>query len=279
MGGGRPAAALSPPTLCWHPVKEQTLSHVLNQVEDGVMRLTLNRPEKKNALTVAMYQDLTAGLRQAHKDPAVRVVLVSGAKDVFAAGNDLVDFMKTPPTGMDSPVVQFLVALSELPKPIICAVAGPAIGIGTTMLLHADLVYADDSARFRMPFVNLGLCPEGASSYLLPRLMGRPRASELLFFGEDFSASRALELGLLTAVVPTGKLAGFAWDRAVRLARQPPNSLRATKDLLRRHTVEQIKAALKQEGDVFAERVRSDEAMEAFSAFFEKRTPDFSRFE
>lgn len=252
--------------------------HILTRRDGGVLTITIHRADKKNALTVAMYQGLVAALRGAAADDAVRAVVLTGSGGSFTAGNDLADFMNAPPAGMDSPVVQFLVALVEMPKPILVAVQGPAVGVGTTMLLHCDLIYADETARFRMPFVDLGLVPEGASSYLLPRIMGAPRAAELLMFSEVFDARKAKEVGLINDVLPAATLLADVQARAATLAAKAPASLRATKDLLRRGTREQVLRALKEEGDIFIERLRSEEAAEAFTAFFEKRKPDFSRF-
>jgi enoyl-CoA hydratase/carnithine racemase len=254
-------------------------SPILSQVSDQVLTLTLNRADKKNALTVEMYKELVAAMQSGVADPKVRVIVLQGTGGVFTAGNDLGDFIQNPPVGMDSPVMQFLLALVDCPKPVLAAVQGPAVGIGTTLLLHCDLVWADDSARFRMPFVSLGLCPEGASSYLLPRIMGHARAAELLMFGDAFDAQTALTLGLITGVRPAATLLSDVHERARTLAQKPPASIRATKDLMRRFPLADVKKALKQEGDLFAERVRGEEAIEAFGAFFDKRAPDFSRFE
>ncbi|MEW5852894.1 MAG: enoyl-CoA hydratase [Myxococcota bacterium] len=253
-------------------------SPITTRQDGGVLTITFNRPDKKNALTVAMYQLAVRAIREANNDKSVRALVLTGAGGSFTAGNDLADFMNVPPAGLDSPVIQFLLSLVELEKPILCAVQGPAIGIGTTLLLHCDLVYADETAKFRLPFVDLGLVPEGASSFLLPRIMGAPRASELLYFSEVFDARKAKELGLITDVIPADRLATEVQTRAATLAQKPPASLRATKKLLRAGTREQVMRALKEEGDIFVERLRSEEAMEAFSAFFEKRKPDFSRF-
>jgi enoyl-CoA hydratase/carnithine racemase len=245
--------------------------------QDGVLTVTLNRPEKKNALTVAMYEALVQALRGAVADKAVRVVTVQGSAGTFTAGNDLGDFMNQPPTGMDSPVIQFLLELSECPKPVLAAVCGPAVGIGVTMLLHCDMVWADPTARFRMPFVNLGLCPEGASSYLLPRLVGPARAAELLMLGDVFDAAAAEKMGLINSVVPAEQLHAHVAERARALAQRAPEALRATKDLVRRPMRDAIRRALKEEGDLFVARLGSDEAREALTAYFEKRAPDFSR--
>ena len=178
------------------------MSDILIHLEDGVQTLTLNRAARKNALTGAMYTQMSEALEQAATDPAVRVLVLQGDTAVFCAGNDLNDFLNNPPVGADSPVLRFLRAIASFPKPLLAAVCGPAVGIGTTMLLHCDLVYAGDNAAFSMPFVNLGLCAEGASSLVLAQLMGHQRAAEALLLGEPFYAEAALEAGLINKVLP-----------------------------------------------------------------------------
>ena len=252
--------------------------HVAVEDADGVRHLVLDRPEKKNALTRAMYARLADALVEAAEDPAVRVVVLSGRGGAFTGGNDLGDFMQDPPTGPDSPVFRFLSAAVGFPKPLVAAVEGAAIGIGTTVLLHCDLAYADAGAVFKMPFVDLGLVPEAASSLLLPRLAGQARAAELLMFGEAFSAETAREIGLVNAVVG-GDVAGHALERARALAQKPPAALRQTKALLRRASSGEVGETIAHEGRLFVERLGSPEAAEAFTAFFEKRAPDFSSFE
>lgn len=243
----------------------------------GVLHLALDRPEKKNALTRAMYAALADALADAADDPAVRVAVLSGRGGAFTGGNDLGDFMQDPPTGPESPVFRFLSAAVGFPKPLVAAVEGPAVGIGTTILLHCDLAYAAPGAVLKMPFVDLGLVPEAASSLLLPRLAGPARAAELLLFGEAFSAETAREVGLVNAVVD-GDVVAHALERARALARKPPEAVRQTKALLRRSTADAVGETIAYEGRLFVERLGSPEAQEAFSAFFEKRAPDFSRF-
>jgi enoyl-CoA hydratase/carnithine racemase len=256
-----------------------TDEHVVREMSDRVLTLRLARPDKKNALTQSMYEALTDGLAHAAESPAVRVVLLRGTDGVFTSGNDLTDFMQSPPSKLDSPVGRFLEALVELPKPIVAAVDGAAIGVGTTMLLHCDLVYAAEDTRFALPFTTLGLSPEAASTLLLPLLCGRARASELLLLGERFDAGTAKELGLVNAVLAPDELHAHARARATALAALPPASVRATKRLIGDAGREAVRAALQREGEVFFERLRSPEAAEAMKAFFERRAPDFSRFE
>ena len=252
---------------------------VTTRTENGVLRVAIRRPEKKNALTLAMYEALSAAVRHAESDAAARVLLLHGTDGVFTAGNDLSDFVLHPPQDEESPVFQFLQAISTAAKPIVAAVAGPAIGIGTTLLLHCDLVYAAPSARFSLPFVSLGLCPEAASSYLLPRIVGHPRAAELLLFGEPFPAEVAREMGLVNGVVPEDELLTHAVERAETLAAQPPASVRLTKRLLKADAAERTQATIREEAQHFLRRLQSPEAAEAFTAFFEKRPPDFSQFD
>lgn len=252
---------------------------ILKSLADRVLTLQLNRPEKKNALTVAMYQNLADALRDAANDNAVRAVLIRGTDGCFTAGNDLFDFMQNPPTGEDAPVGQFLDAIATFPKPLVAMVDGIAIGIGTTLLLHCDLVYASDAARFRLPFVNLGLCPEAGSSLLLPRLAGTARASELLLLGREFGAEEAREIGLVNAVRPVGALEDLVQERLQALVAQPPAAVRASKAQIRAQDRDAIAQVMRAEFAEFMARLMSPEAAEAFQAFAEKRAPDFSAFE
>ncbi|MCS6844756.1 MAG: enoyl-CoA hydratase [Caldilineales bacterium] len=252
--------------------------HILTHQQDGILRIQFNRPEKKNAITLAMYEAMTAALGQAEADPQVRVVLFTGSDDCYTAGNDLKDFLESPPTGRDSPVFRFLKALIAAEKPVMAAVQGIAVGIGTTMLLHCDLVYAGATARFQFPFVNLALTPEAGSSLLLPQLVGHRRAAELLMLGEMFDAETARTLGLVNAVYPPEALADAAWQVARRLAAKPPASVRLTKRLLKRAVLPALEEAMAEEGKHFLTRLRSEEAREAMQAILERRAPDFSRF-
>ena len=251
--------------------------YVKTTTSEGVTTLTLARSEKKNALTVDMYVAMAQTVRDFNQDESARVLHLRGEGGSFTAGNDLMDFMNTPPAGDDSPVIQFLVALTECEKPILVEVSGPAIGIGVTMLLHCDLIYADETATFRMPFVDLGLVPEGASSLLLPQMMGFAKAGELFYFSKKFGAQQAEQIGLITGVVSAGDLHEHCIHQARTLAKKAPAAVKMTKDLLRRHSREDVRRALSEEGALFMQQLQSAEAREAFTAFFEKREPDFSK--
>jgi len=245
---------------------------------NGVATIEIARPEKKNALTAAMYQAMADALRAAADDSAVRAVLITGQPGVFTSGNDLEDFMQRPPQGADSPVAQFMRALLEIDKPVVAAVTGAAIGIGTTMLLHCDFVYVSDEARLAMPFVGLGLVPEYASSLLMPALMGHRRTAEKLLLGDPFTAEVAVECGLAYAVQPASEVVNHARRVAERFNALPPGAVRDTKRLMRRAGREPTLQAMATEGEIFGSRLRSPEASEAFQAFFQKRKPDFSKF-
>ena len=247
-------------------------------VHQGVATIEIARPEKKNALTAAMYQAMADALRAAADDATVRAVLITGQPGVFTSGNDLEDFMQRPPQGADSPVAQFMRALLEIDKPVVAAVTGAAIGIGTTMLLHCDFVYVSDEARLATPFVSLGLVPEYASSLLMPTLMGQRRAAEKLLLGDPFNAETAVEVGLANAVLPAGEVVNHARRVAERFNALPPGAVRDTKRLMRRAGRDATLQAMSAEGEIFGTRLRSPEAKEAFQAFFEKRRPDFSKF-
>lgn len=252
---------------------------ILVHTEAGVRTVKLNRVDKKNSITQAMYGAMAAALTSAAADDAVRVVVLQGDATVFSAGNDIGDFLSRQGAGdglpQQSPVFQFLHALADFPKPLIAAVAGPAVGIGTTMLLHCDLVYAGDNAAFSVPFVNLGLCPEAASSLLLPRLMGYQRAAEALLLGEPFMAEAALEVGLVNRVVPPTEVNGVAQAQAAKLAAKPLSALVETKRLMKGGQRDAIKAQMAEEGQSFGRMLAQPAAREAFTAFMEKRKPDF----
>jgi enoyl-CoA hydratase/carnithine racemase len=244
---------------------------LLTHLEAGVLTLTFNRPQKKNAFTSEMYDAAARALLDADANDAVRVVVLTGAGGAFTAGNDLKDFLEKPPTGEDSPVFRFLRALAHHSRPVVAGVDGVAVGIGTTLLLHCDYVVASERALFSMPFVNLGLSPEGASSVLLPRVAGMALASELLMFGEPFDAPTALRAGLINQVVLEATLAEVVQKRAAALAAKPVESLRLTKRLLREPVRAAVDDALSREGAHFVQRLGSAEAREAFNAFLAKK--------
>jgi enoyl-CoA hydratase/carnithine racemase len=245
---------------------------------NGVATIEIARPEKKNALTVEMYQAMTDALLDAQGDAAVRAVLITGQPGIFTSGNDLEDFMRRPRAGDDSPVFQFMRALIACDKPVVAAVTGAAIGIGTTMLLHCDFVYVADDARLAMPFVALGLVPEFASSLIVPQLMGQRRAAEKLLLGDPFTAETAVECGIANAVLPAGEVVAHARRVAERFNALPPGSVSETKRLLRAPQASALLATIKAEVEVFGRRLMSPEAREAMSAFLEKRKPDFTKF-
>ncbi|UCH18765.1 MAG: enoyl-CoA hydratase [Burkholderiales bacterium] len=247
-------------------------------VLNGVATIEIARPEKKNAITAAMYEAMTEAIAAAGDDAAVRALLVTGQPGVFTSGNDIEDFLQRPPRDENAPVFQFMRALIDCEKPVVVAVTGAAIGIGTTLLMHADLVYVSDEARLAMPFVTLGLVPEFASSLLAPQIMGRARAAEKLLLGEPFTGAEAVELGLANAVLPAGEVVNHARRVAERFNALPPGAVRDAKRLLRASQREATLATVRAEGEIFGARLRSPEAMEAFQAFLQKRKPDFSRF-
>jgi enoyl-CoA hydratase/carnithine racemase len=253
------------------------MTDILTERSGGILRVELHRPEKKNAMTGAMYTQLANILIDAAKDGETRVVLWHGAGDDFCAGNDAGEFLKGPPGLGESPQMQLMHAFVGFEKPIVAAVQGAAVGGGTTMLTHCDVVYASETARFQLPFINLALTPEFGSSYSLPARIGHLRAAELFLLGERFSAARAAELGLVTRVVPDDGLFATAMETAQKLAAKPGGALQASKRLLKRGFIDQIKAAIDAEGQEFSERLRSAEAKEALSAFLEKRPPNFTK--
>ena len=253
------------------------MSDILVHTEDGVTTLTFNRLDKKNSITSAMYAAMADAVEQAAADAAVRVLLIQGDATIFSAGNDLGDFLNAPPAGEESPVFRFMQALSGFGKPVVAAVCGPAVGIGTTLLFHCDLVVAGDNAAFSMPFVNLGLCPEFGSSMLVPQMFGYHRAAEALLLGEPFMAEAALEVGLVNRVVPPTECNGIARALARKLAAKPLSALIETKRLLRKSQLAQLPERIAEEGASFRRMLREPAAREAFSAFMAKRKPDFSK--
>jgi enoyl-CoA hydratase/carnithine racemase len=253
------------------------MSDILIHPDAGITTLTFNRLDKKNSITQAMYAAMADALEAAAADAGTRVVVFQGHETVFSAGNDLGDFLHSPRSGQDAPVFRFLRALSGFAKPVVAAVCGPAVGIGTTMLFHCDLVYAGDNAAFSMPFVNLGLCPEAASSLLVPQALGYHRAAEALMLGEPFLAEAALEMGLVNRVVPPSEANALARAVAVRLAAKPASSLMETKRLMKQGQAAAVARQIETEGEVFGRMLHEPAAKEAFSAFLDKRKPDFSR--
>lgn len=255
---------------------EDSTKHVLVDSQDGIMRIQLNRPEKKNALTFAMYHTMADAFTQADQDNQIRVVFLTGTENCFCAGNDLVDF-KNISLGKERFRNPFVPAISQAKKPIIAVVSGVAIGIGTTMLLHCDLIFAGTKAVFHLPFVNLGLCPELGSSLLLPLLVGHQRAAEIFLLGQPFSAQTAHEIGIVNHVCPEEELMATALEKARQLATQPTGALCLTKALMKRGREAALMAAIEEESIEFEKRLTSPEAKEAFQAFLERRKPDFSR--
>jgi len=243
-----------------------------------VLTIEIARPEKKNALTQAMYTAMAEALEAANTDAGVRAVLITGQPGIFTSGNDIDDFMQRPPQGEDTPVARFMRALLDCDKPVVAAVTGAAVGIGTTLLLHCDLVYVSDEARLAMPFVSLGLVPEYASSLVLPALIGHVKASEKLMLGEPFSGSDAVDCGIANAVLPAGEVVNHARRMAERFNALAPGAVADTKRLMRAPQRARIREVMAAEGALFGQRLRSPEATEAFQAFFQKRKPDFSKF-
>jgi enoyl-CoA hydratase/carnithine racemase len=252
------------------------VTDIVTEKSGGILRVELNRPAKKNALTTSMYKSLAEIFITANDDAAVRVVLWHGAGDDFCAGNDVGDFLNHPPTRGQIPQAPLMDAFVAFDKPIVAAVQGAAIGGGTTMLTHCDFVYAGESARFQMPFVNLGLVPEFGSSFSIPARIGHLRAAELILLGELFTAARAAELGLVTRVIPDAELFAAATALAHKLAAKPARALQASKRLIKQASIGALKEAIKVEDREFVERLGTAEAKEAFTAFLEKRPPDFT---
>jgi len=253
------------------------MDDIITEHSGSVLRVELNRPTKRNAMTSSMYVRLADVFNDAAKDERTRVVLWHGAGDSFCAGNDVEDFLKNPPGPGESPQARLMNALLDFDKPLIAAVQGAAIGGGTTMLTHCDFVYAGESAKFQMPFVNLAVVPEFGSSFSVPARIGHLRAAELILLGLPFDAQRALNLGLVTQVVPDQNLLATATETARQLAAKPASALQASKRLMKRPFREQIKAAMATENEVFSAQVRSEDAKEALTAFLEKRRPHFNK--
>ncbi|CAB1059769.1 Enoyl-CoA hydratase (EC [Olavius sp. associated proteobacterium Delta 1] len=258
---------------------DNACTEIVTEIRDRILRLRINRPEKKNALTRAMYAAMADAIARADDDNGIRAVFLHGTADCFTAGNDLKDFQAFRQDGNNKDVSNFLATISRAEKPIVAAVGGVAVGVGTTMLLHCDLVYAGEGANFILPFVALGLCPEAASSFLLPKLVGHKCASELLLLGEPLTAAKACEIGLVNAVYPDAEFIEKAYIQTKKLVQQPPASVRITKALLKRPVSQYIDDTMAEERKHFSERLNAGECDEAFTAFFERRKPDFSRFD
>jgi enoyl-CoA hydratase/carnithine racemase len=266
-----------------NPIEErqEMNQEVVTRQADGIFAIQMNRPEKKNAITQNMYALMAEGLRAADQDNATRVVVLHGSQNIFTSGNDIKDFQArataTEESGFSNSAA-FFEAILSLRKPLIAAVQGYAIGIGTTMLLHCDLVYAGKNTIFSLPFVNLGLCPEFGSSYLLPQLAGHQRAAELFLLGERFSPEQARQVGIVNQVFDDAVLMDKVMEIARSLACKSPSALMATKKLMKGHGAQRVREAIKADGEVFGALVKGPEAQEAFAAFATKRAPDFSKF-
>ena len=251
---------------------------LLRHQEGALLTITLNRSQRKNAFTQAMYQSFTQWIEEAGQDNSVRVMVIQGDITAFSAGNDIEDFVRSidePDTGL-KPVFAFLKALAQFPKPILASVCGPAVGIGTTMLLHCDLVYAGDNAVFALPFVNLGLCPEAGSSLLLPAMFGYHRTAEALLTGDAFYAEAALEVGLINKIVPPTEANEAVQTLARKLAAKPARAVLETKRLMKMGNLPEILQRIDEEAQLLESLLREPAAKEAFTAFLEKRKPDFS---
>ncbi|ALN18399.1 enoyl-CoA hydratase [Ectopseudomonas mendocina] len=253
--------------------------HLLIERDGGLLTLRMHRPDKKNALTRAMYAGMAETLDQAERDPSVRVVLLTGGEDCFTSGNDVADFIQAPPSGLNSEVFHFMRALFDFSKPVVAAVAGPAVGIGTTLLLHCDLVYVARGAQLKMPFVNLGLCPEYGSSLILPRLLGHARAAELLLLGQSFTGEQAAAWGIANQALDDGAATlSKAREMALRFLQLAPSAVVDSKRLMRAPGREELRRVIEEEGALFGQRLRSPEAIEALTAFMQRRPADFTRF-
>lgn len=246
------------------------------QVEAGVLTVWFNRLDRKNAITTAMYATMADALASADSDPSLRVAVLQGHDSIFTAGNDLADFQKGAP-GDDSPVFRFVHSIARFSKPLLAAVCGPAVGVGTTMLFHCDMVYAGENAAFSMPFVNLGLCPEAASSLLAPQTFGYHRAAEALLLGEQMSAQAAFDVGLVNKILPVSEVNAYAQAQARKLTAKPMSSLLEIKRLMKKGQHAAVSQQMTDESSSFRRMLVQPAAMEAFAAFIEKRKPDFSK--
>ena len=258
-------------------ITSPSIAEILSHIDAGVMTLTINRLDKKNSITADMYSAMADAVESAQQDSSVHALVIQGHETIFSAGNDIGDFLNKPPSAPDAPVFRFLHGMASFTKPLVAAVCGPAVGIGTTMLLHCDLIYAGDNAAFSMPFVNLGLCPEAASSLLVPQLMGYPRAAEALLLGEPFSAETALEMGLINRIVPPLEANALAQQQARKLAAKPLSALIETKRLMKKFNASLVPERIAEEALSFGRMLSEPAAREAFTAFMQKRKPDFSK--
>jgi enoyl-CoA hydratase/carnithine racemase len=249
--------------------------NIISHIDERIGYIQINRPERKNALTSAMYQTMADTLKSYDTDNNVRVILLHGLIDMFCAGNDLQDFLQNPVTDNEAPVVQFLFALRDLQKPLVIAVNGVAVGVGVTMLLHADLVVVADDSKFQLPFINLALCPEAGSSLLLTQRAGYLRSAEKLMLGEFFNAQEALEMGITNRIMPHVEVLRYAQHQARHLAEKSPQAMRATKALLKSANTDALRSAMDAELLNFGQLLRGNDSREAMTAFFEKRPPNF----
>lgn len=254
------------------------MNHIECSIADGVLTISFNRPNRKNSITGLMYGRLTDVMNTAREDGDVRSVLIEGSKDIFSAGNDVGEFLNDPPLDPSAPAFGFLRTIAEFPKPLVAAVCGPAVGVGSTMLFHCDLVYASEDAIFSLPFIDLGLCPEAGSALLAPQMFGYHKAAEALLLGDPISATSALTLGLVNRVLPLAEVSPFAWAQAARLAAKPLSGLLETKRLMKRHQQSFLRAQMEEEVRSFIDMLKGPAAREAFSAFAQKRKPDFSGY-
>ena len=248
---------------------------ILTRIDERIGYIQINREERKNALTSAMYQTMADTLKAYDADDQVRVILLHGLSDIFCAGNDLNDFLQYPLSGNDSPVVQFLFALRDLQKPLVISVNGVAIGVGVTMLMHADFVVIGDDAKLQLPFINLALCPEAGSSLLLAQRAGYLQAAEKLMFGDFFTPQEALAMGVVTRIMPHHEVLRYAQHQARHLAEKSPQAMRATKKLLKSANADALRVAMDAELLSFAQLLKGADSREAMMAFFEKRKPNF----
>ncbi|GAC1031914.1 enoyl-CoA hydratase [Pseudomonas sp. No.21] len=253
--------------------------HIHLERDQGLLTLRMQRADKMNALTRAMYGAMADALDAAGEDRSVRAVLITGSETCFTSGNDVADFIQAPPSGLDSEVFRFMKVLFDFAKPVVAAVSGPAVGIGTTLLLHCDLVYVARDAKLKMPFVNLGLCPEFGSSLILPRMLGHARAAQLLLLGEAFTGEQAAAWGIANEALDDGAATlARAREMAQRFEQLAPSAVAVSKRLMREPGREELRQVIMEEGELFGQRLRTPEAIEALSAFMQRRKPDFSRF-